>query len=459
MSIRQVSTAHDEPYSLDPEFERAVVYLCCASENFWSLGGHVIDPALLGSEHAKLVVQACGAIARDTGRPPCGFPVVFQRLRSWVNAGKYTLDVYSACGDYLDAAHTNGVPNEEAILGELVPLLRKRMEFDALESGLRSYQGGGSLAELRQALDRIEGLGVTRDDFGTGWGTASAGHIVKERCLDRLLSHIPELDEAMGGGFKRKTLTTFMASTGVGKTFSLAHMAVAAAIQGLNVAVATLEVPSSEWHARVHACACGVELNDVTGIYTEAELAEQATAFQRSVTDTLHVMPGAVYVNDFNTTATPADIHSWILKLEERKGVPFDVTIVDYADKLQTSRRKRGKKSNVPDVDNTSTYHAQGNVYDELFDEAKRKGRWVLTATQAVRSKELNTRLLTEFDGADSQNKARIVDQMIGLNRRPEGLVWNVCKSRYSPTGAFFGPIPTCYEVGRIVPIVWVPRA
>ena len=454
MALKTVNNAADEPYAFDPAFERALTYYACTHEWFWQMSAHALDPALLGCNEAKLLVTAAGAIARDTGRPPCSTIVVIQRLHRWMADGKYTQDDLFLANDYLDAAISAGLPDVDSVLSELVPVLQRRLEFDALETGLKEYQGGSSLKSIVPALEKAHSLGRLSADVGTAWGPQSAARTLKERCIEKLALYVPEIDDLFIGGFGRGTMTAFLGDTGAGKSLALCHAAVAAAVQGLNVAVATLEVPVVHWNARVHACAVGIETNEVIYALDEAIILQQQQEFARRVEDHYGYPCGGIHTHEFPAGVTsPRDVINWVERME-RDGPRFDVLVVDYADKLRPSH---GKKKAGDEA--ASTYSAMGSIYDELFNWGKGTHRWTYTATQAKTIKDPDKHVLTENDCADSKNKSRILDQLITLNPRDDfqSLLWFIAKARYNGCrGQKIGPLPTAFGIGRVSPVLWL---
>lgn len=456
MAIKTVNSGADEPYGFDEPFERAVTYLACSDEKFWSMVGYAIDPALLSSQNAKLLFTAAGAVARDTGRSPASALIVIQRLRRWMREGRYTQDDVFGCNDYLDDALAAGIPNVQVAIGEIVPILRRRAEIEAIETGLKELQGGNNLSRINTALERAASIGRVNEDLGTTWGAQTAARTVRERSIEKLSTYIPELDDAFVGGFGRGTMTALLGGSGAGKSLGLTHFAVAGSVQGLNVAVATLEIPTVQWSARVHSCACGVETNEVIHSLPEHVIAKQVQDFTERCDNYYGYPPGRVVIRDFPAKATsPRDIITWVERIERESNSRFDMIIVDYADKLKPSGGQ--KKSNS---ESASSYTAMGDIYDEFFTYGKDTRRWTLTATQAKGHKEGEKTLLDENDCADSINKTRTLDQLISLNPRDEfaSLLWYIAKARYSGCRGYkIGPLPHAFSIGRIAPVVWCP--
>ena len=67
-----IRPASDPTAELYPwtEMEAFVAYLSASAPRFWGLAGQHIDPSLVSGDVPRLVLQACQAIAKETGQGP-----------------------------------------------------------------------------------------------------------------------------------------------------------------------------------------------------------------------------------------------------------------------------------------------------------------------------------------------------------------------------------------------------
>jgi lysozyme family protein len=111
-----------EPYNLAPEFERAVLALCCQNPRFWSRVGHVLDLDAMGHPLAKHILVACAQISAEVGHGPSASIIVLQRLQRLVDDGKLRREDIAAVVHLLDQAEDAGLPELEQAVNELVPV-------------------------------------------------------------------------------------------------------------------------------------------------------------------------------------------------------------------------------------------------------------------------------------------------------------------------------------------------
>lgn len=432
-----------EPFNFDPAFERSLVYALCSHPRTWARIGAEIDADCLASPAAKLAMQAAADIARHgEGTGPESTVVVMQRLRRWMSEGKVTFDQIGLVGDFFDAAEDAGVMSDEALLAEVSPIVKRRMQRESIESALSEYQRRGDPSLALARMEKAKHIGEQEDSIGVTVGAGSFEHLERLKGIQRLKTGILELDDAMGGGFMRGTLLYYLAPPGGGKSMSLVQHACASARQGFRVGVATLELPVSIWLARVKAC--------FTGIPIDAILEEPYGCGAIERLDELFGRPsmGCIKINTFTPKATTmGDLRTWVRDIEQEWGAPMDVLVVDYADKM----RAKGISEKAQD----NTYQASGSVYEDLFIWARDEKRWCATASQSRRGDGKNkaTKKLDIDDTADSMGKPRSADYGISVNLRDQDQTeFHVFKNRLGRSGQSIGPLPTDFACARIAP-------
>jgi len=432
-----------EPFNFDPTFERALVYVLCSHPRTWSLIGVEVEADCLAAPSAKLAIQAAAIVARERGTGPESTVVVMQRLRRWMSEGKVTHDQIVAVADYFDAAEDAGaMVSDEALLAEVVPILKRRMEREAIETGLSEYQRRGDVHGAMQRLEKAKHLGEYEDTVGVAIGPGSFEHLERLKTIQRLKSGILELDDSLGGGWMRGTLLYYLAPSGGGKSVSLTQHAAASCLQGFRVGVATLELPVPIWLARVKAC--------LTGIPIDAIIEEPYACGAIERLDEIFGRPGmgAITVKSFTPKATTmGTLRGWIRDTEQAWGAQMDVLVVDYADKM----RAQGISERAQD----NSYTASGSVYEDMFVWARDGKRWAATASQSRRGDGKNkaTKKLDIDDTADSMGKPRTADYGVSINLRDQEQVeLHVFKNRLGRNGQTIGPLPTDFACARIAP-------
>jgi hypothetical protein len=425
-------------YGFSASFERLVTLYACADLDFYARLGHALEPDLLAAAPARLALQAAQAVAFDAGKPPAGAIIVIQRVRRWVQDGRVPMADLLAMGDYLDEAdqlREDAGVTPDAVLAEALAPVRRRLEQKATEQALSSFGKGGDFDSVVDLLGKARGLGEAHA-VGLGVDLAGAfGAIHSVRAVDYLETGIGVLDAELGGGVPRGTQTVVVGGPGDGKSMFMTHMAAHAARDGLNVAIATLELPVAVQMSRLLANLTGVPESEIRAGRTQT-----ASQVLQKVLPTL----GRVRCEHFTAHATTvSDVLAWLANVERIQGAPVDLFVLDYADKLQAT----GKDANE--------YTAMRRVYEDLRIWAEREQKWMVTASQAKARTKDNKKRRDVEDAADSMHKARVCDLMLTLTVTGEDPVREVsvfvAKNRLGRSRFAVGPLPTDFPMGRMV--------
>ncbi len=268
--------------------------------------------------------------------------------------------------------------------------------------------------------------GVIRDALAKGV-SHDMGHDYLENFATRRVSSNRQpistgwkvLDRCLNGGWERKTLTTFIAPTGAGKSMFLVNCGAAGIEQGLNVLYVTCEMADFKIGIRFDSYFSGVEINSVAEKQEEVESSVRSKA------------TGRLFIKEFPTkTATVQTIRNYIQRLITTKGFTPDMVIIDYADLLRGSRGYGDKR-----------FELEG-VYEELRAIAQEFNIVMITADQTNRS-GLDMEIVTIGQIGESYAKATVCDLIMTISRKPEDKQFNtgrlfVAKSRLGQDGIVY---------------------
>lgn len=389
----------------------------------------MIDSDCLDSPSAKAILQVCNLIAGAGGKGPASTTAVVQRMRTMVSAGKMAKDTMLQALSYMDDYEDNGSPlSVDDAVRELTPIIRSRMEKNAIDAALSQVANNRSLTSVRKQLEKAERLGMVDLTPGIKVGMDSFGALQEARNLNRLPSGVLELDSVIDGGLMRQGLGCVVAPTGGGKSMFLTQIAGESCYNGLNVAFASLELPEWMQVARVKANLTGVPIN---------ALQEGSTEVAQHRLASIETRMGACFIKEFPSGVTsPADLEEWVAHCEETIGGKINVLVVDYADRLG-------------DPTAPSEYNLGKVIFDSLSSLAKQRDMWVWTASQPRRIKDKKAIIDTE-DIADSMHKARIADLVISANPQEDGQIkYYIAKNRVGRARVSVGPIPHDWTCAR----------
>ncbi len=436
-----------EAYGFAPGFERALATMVCGRPKFFGRFAMELDDECLHLAPAKLAIRVAKMIARETQRGPGAPILVIQRLNRLMGEGKVTREDIIAVAEMFDDAEDAGLPSEEQAINEVVPILKRRIEREAIEAGTIAYGRRSDLGqEMGRILHRARKVGQENEEgIGALLGPATFEEMSRLNRVQRMSTFVPELDDLLGGGVHRNTLTVFVAATGGGKSMSLIQMAVSAAAQGFHVGYATLELPRPIIAARIKANITGIPIDEILADPVGSGAAERLAEVQSREGF------GRIVIKTFTPKATTvSDLRDWRKEAEDEWGQRMDVWCIDYLDKVKSRGLSQKQQEH--------SYTSQGEVYDEVYADARDDSRWAYTASQGTRQKDAKNKKLDVDDVADSMNKARNADLVITCNPRDEGqaMLWHLAKNRLGVAHKSAGPLPCDFTIARPAPVNYV---
>lgn len=423
---------------MEPAFERAVLVLCSCRPRFWERVGRYLDPdSMLDPPVAKAMVDAVRAIAAEVGQAPSSVLLVLQRLRRLLDDGKVTQKLVDSVGELVDQAEDFGLPDEDEVAEELAPVLRRRMQSDAVVKSHDEYARRGDFSNIVDLLSRAERVGKKAGSGTVRLGSAGLASIEQIKNLQRLSTGVMELDLPLAGGPSRGTLTLFIGEYGVGKSNLLVSRAAEGLKVGNFVGIVSLELTKAHQFARLVANLTGVPVDDILDNQTlrgEAGRRLDLIVPKIGLCHVVEMAPGAT---------TTKDLVRWVDDVEAQECRKMDQLVVDYADKLHDPR-----------VRDNNTYLMYRYIYEDLRHViAERRMMWVDTASQAGRSEKKRQEILGGNSVADSMHKVRVPTLVITMTPQEEGITYFVDKNNFGKSRFSVGPIPHDFARARVAPL------
>jgi len=201
------------------------------------------------------------------------------------------------------------------------------------------------------------------------------------------------------GGLARKTLNVFMASTGVGKSLFMCHMAAANLVKGLNVLYITLEMAEERIAERIDSNLLDIPLDELKIIPKDM--------YDKKITRLKGKTKGKLIVKEYPTAcAGSANFRHLLNELKIKKNFVPDVVYIDYLNICASSRVKMSASIN--------SYTLVKAIAEELRGLAVEFNVPIISATQTNRSGYNNSDIdLT--DTSESIGLPATVDFMAAL--------------------------------------------
>lgn len=206
----------------------------------------------------------------------------------------------------------------------------------------------------------------------------------------------PVLDKYLNGGWERKTIATFIAPTGAGKSMFLVNSACALVEQGLNVLYVTLEMADYKIGLRADSWYSGMAIDDVSKdrAKVKAAITERAK--------------GRLIIKEWPVKRATVDtIRSHVQRLIQTKNFKPDAILVDYPDLLRSTKSYGEKR-----------HELEGN-YEELRGLAQELNCVMIVADQTNRG-GLDLELVTIANIAEAYSKATVCDLIMTVSRTQE---------------------------------------
>lgn len=262
---------------------------------------------------------------------------------------------------------------------------------------------GNDEKHTKEAIPAIlsDALSVSFDshighDYLEDFDSRYDSYVLKEEKLPFDLSYFNKIT---GGGLSPKTLTVFLASTGVGKSLAMCHFASSYLLQGKNVLYITMEMAEEKIAQRIDANLLDINIQD----FSRLSKAEFETKVKKLSTKT----QGKLIVKEYPpVSAHSGHFRALINELKLKKSFTPDVVIVDYLNICASSRFKTNGQLN--------SYTIVKSIAEEIRSLAVEFNVPIISATQtnrgSIASSDLNL-----ADTSESIGITHTVDYMFGL--------------------------------------------
>lgn len=403
------------------EYQARLVQALCEDHDFADMMIEVLNPEYITFSHLKAVVEKLFEYKLQYKEFP-SLDIVVMQIQADEDLSEDT-----ALSTMLDEFVTH--VRTKPLNGDGVWVKETSLEF---------CRRGALIECVDKLINKIEGkkyedlTGVLREAMNKG-APKDHGHEYEQEIDRRAIQSVrkpmstgwPVIDKYLNGGWERKTLSTFIAPTGAGKSMFLVNAACAAVEQGYNVFYATLEMADFKIGLRADSYYSGVAINDVPNEKQKVRDAINSRAKGRLIIKEWPVKRASVET-----------IRGHIQRLKQAKDFVPDVIIVDYADLLRAGRAYGEKR------------HELEGVYEELRGLAQENNAVVITADQTNRG-GLDLELVTLSAIAESYAKATVCDLIMTVSRTPE--------DKANGTGRLFIAKSRLGEDGKVLPFLFQP--
>lgn len=261
------------------------------------------------------------------------------------------------------------------------------------------------LSEIERLVSEVLAIGANEDGDEYDYFER-----IKERTeirMDRIAGKLPPTGITTGNavmdgllyhkGWGRKELACLMGGAKAGKSMALIEFAKSACFAGFNVLFVTLEVASAIAAERLDANVSDNPIKDL----------DRAVHDTRTKVEAAGVKAGKFKVHEFPSGSMSPSMLRKVIDRHKRKGIQFDLIVVDYADLMKPERLYDDPIEN------------SRSIYVDLRSIAFEFNAAVLTATQTNREGMKSIVAKMEHIASDI-NKVRTVDVLLSINKTEE---------------------------------------
>lgn len=430
------------PYGFTTATEQQLAVRLCSNPRVCGSLIGAIDIDRINNAPAALALRVVWTIHKELGAGPSSPMTVMQRLERQISEGKITSEQRDGVLEML-AETSIDTPNEQEFLNEIVPILQRRAQGDIISEMALAHGSRADVSDMVTKLQMLKNVGLVDRSVGDELTVDSITEMSTTQGII-MPTGIDDLDLVIEGGVVQGSITLWMAPTSGGKSMAMCHSACTKLRRGVNVALATLELPVPRWKARV--------LSNLTGVPSNAILDGTASRRAQEKFARIASSTGRFFPKWFPPGVTTLeDILQWVGDVESQHGCQIDSVVIDYLGKLNHDAMSgKGKREDL----------AMGETLDRARSWALQNQRWMDSAAQAKRSKDDNTKeKYKSQDIGDSYKMAQNTDYLFSVTKTDDNSQVSVfvAKQRNGDgEGKLIGPMPANFALGRIAPLFTV---
>lgn len=306
--------------------------------------------------------------------------------------------------EYIEFAKqlTHDEKNQEWLLEETEAFCKRRAVYNAILGSIKIIEGN----DTNKNQDSIPS--ILSDALAVSFDTRVGHDYIDDsdsrfdfyhKVEDKVPFDLEMMNRITKGGLSKKTLNVILASTGVGKSLFMCHMASAALMQGRNVLYITMEMAEERIAERIDANLFNVTMDELYAIDKET--------FNNKISKLAKKTHGKLVIKEYPTSsAHSSHFRALIEELKTKKDFVPEIIMIDYLNICASAKMKMGASIN--------SYTFIKSIAEELRALAVEYNLPIVTATQSNRD-AFNNSDVDLNNTSESFGLPMTVDFMIAL--------------------------------------------
>ncbi|MGN1393416.1 MAG: DnaB-like helicase C-terminal domain-containing protein [Succinivibrionaceae bacterium] len=416
-----IAYSFEDEYSIDVQLK--FLSLLLFDEAWAELSGlEVVKPEFYENRHLHRICEWIHKYYKKYKKMPTS-AVLRELAKDYINDNNLAQKDYFIYEDYINRISDLKEEDDlEYFKDKAIIFARQVMWRTALAKGGKAFELE-NYKDAMEAFEKVLHIGEEADmglDFQKLDMRQFLDSLENEYSTDNMLqTHIPDWDEALGGGFIKANVHIIAAEPGGGKTKTMSYLAKEALLSYKRVVFITLELTENQIMQGIANCVTGLSISEMRNKAIQEDFIRKITKFKNDYSDNLVIKfyrPDTITCNTINNY-----IKTLCRKKSEELGKDWrpDVIFLDYMDKILPTTRMKG-----------NVYEDNGNVATDCknlaitFDcpvitgSQLGRGGWNLTGNQVISMASI----------AESARKVHIAHSMTTINANNAEKQLNRCR-------------------------------
>lgn len=313
--------------------EQSIINQIINSEDYYMKVHSILKPEYFKEEKPKILFYKIKTVIDKYDRRP-----TLQDISNILELDKTVdIDLYNDLNTELQTVFDEKVNiNDDLFIPTTIKFCKERAYRNSLFEGMEALKSGRDLFSPMEKMESALSIDIDDDlGFDVFDEKSARERFPKYRDINTIKSGFKTWDD-ITGGLEPGTLNIIQAPTNGGKSLVMGYLASKYAIQGYNVLYVTCEMADYKIALRMEAGLCDTEMDLFRKTITDVD--DYMEVFSAMSKD--YPNHGKLWVKEYPTgEANHLTVKSLVKSLKAKKGIVFDIIVIDYLMILNTTKK------------------------------------------------------------------------------------------------------------------------